>query len=702
MFIHLVYQRDLIMKINSSPVLKNPKLTLNKDIQNRKSGYIKSTRSDEFVSSTKNVRKSNDFITLAEGIKNYFKYGFSSAEDFKILSKFCTVNGLICEPALDLVLNMYKDLGGGDFIDAKDCESSSQFDFINYMDSVKTNGKFDNIKLELAKKIEKPFEFLKLQSHIDELKYNRKDYPILIKALDNGADIYFLMDSMHILNKAKKPYSKILDMVKLSNKLKEQNPASDFIDSIAINCYENPVPIINFYTPDVVSIIDNTEKPQFYPETTELANTMKNELLTQYKEIGNKHTVKYVNIITDKDSKVHFLQIMTSGENDSSMHILNRGYNNEGKLVSVENSDISSNKKGKTYFQDMVTHTEVCREYEIINPYWHLIKEQKITRKTPDGKILRTEYYKLSKLPGVYDVFYSYPDGHIEVISRGAEDPLTGEKIKKAHLTSTANVASNVQYNEQPNGSANYVYKITGANGNTLLERQVSKKVIDDNHIISTIDGREYSIKHESNKLVISSLVGGKPVGKKYYMNIVNGNSTKKRPAVIADPHNSVISSLKDVPAEFIIKLIDKKIIIDKTKNKPSAFLPSENKIEINSTSPASNFVILHEGVHSLDIDFIHNTIQYNLSKNTDFKKAIEKELRQAQATEPALIFNHEMNYYFKLNAANRRIGEIFADATALTYNLPDINSIALRVFELMRNFPTSIAKSLSNFNRVR
>ena len=59
MFIHLVYQRDLIMKINSSPVLKNPKLTLNKDIQNRKSGYTKSTRSDEFVSSTKNVRKSN-------------------------------------------------------------------------------------------------------------------------------------------------------------------------------------------------------------------------------------------------------------------------------------------------------------------------------------------------------------------------------------------------------------------------------------------------------------------------------------------------------------------------------------------------------------------------------------------------------------------------------------------------------------------
>lgn len=47
-------------------------------------------------------------------------------------------------------------------------------------------------------------------------------------------------------------------------------------------------------------------------------------------------------------------------------------------------------------------------------------------------------------------------------------------------------------------------------------------------------------------------------------------------------------------------------------------------------------------------------------------------------------------------------LGEIFADATALTYNLPDINSIALRVFELMRNFPTSIAKSLSNFNRVR
>ena len=186
MFIHLVYQRDLIMKIKSSPVLKNPKLTLNKDIQNRKSGYTKSTRSDEFVSSTKNVRKSNDFITLAEGIKNYFKYGFSSAEDFKILSKFCMVNGLICESALNLVLNMYKDLGGGDFIDAKDCEISSQFDFINYMDSVKTNGKFDNIKLELAKKIEKPFEFLKLQSHIDELKYNRKDYPILIKALDNG------------------------------------------------------------------------------------------------------------------------------------------------------------------------------------------------------------------------------------------------------------------------------------------------------------------------------------------------------------------------------------------------------------------------------------------------------------------------------------------------------------------------------------
>ena len=649
---------------------------------------------DTFVAASSRKKQLRDYLPMAEVIADYAKYGFKSANDAKLLVQYCLEKGLVYIPALALVLNMYRDMGGGEVVDADYCVKNGWLNFVNYMDSVKTNGKFDTQKLDIANKISNPFDYLKLNLNFEDVKLAGKDYSIISEALDNGAGIYFLIDAMHILNKEKKPYKNITKMLQLAGELKEINPYCSYMDNIAMNCYEAPEAAKTFYTPEITEVLDDVSPEKFYPDSINTALALKEKLFSIKRD--NSGTLSSFIIATStKDRKKHYLIDMKQRNGNLQTFVSTYEYGKNGQLLSVSDAiykQVSENiKSGKTNFKDIITNAEISRVFDSIGSYVDIVKEQKIVKKSPDGELLRTEYYKQSKLPGMYDIFYSYPDGHVEVISRGVENPLTGEKVKKVNLKNENNVITNVFYKEDSAGNSEYKYNIADSSGTPLLARNVIRKVIDENRIISIIDGREYEILFKDDKIIISELTADGRQAKKYYLNVKSDAFSKiKRPSII--PSKDLTDSVKKVPAEFLINLIKNKLIIEHSGEETSCYLPKKNKICINP-QVQSGFVLMHEGVHANDVEILGKHEKYNFSTDKSYRKIMKKELDKARSIEPSLSIERDMNYYFNIENKNRGEAELFADAGAIINTPPDVSTVSLRVFELMRNFPETIAK---------
>ncbi len=690
------------MKVKLNPYIKTGK-TLKQVIKNNSRKAVPESASDVFVSSTakrEKVKKINsyEYAPFSDILANYSEYGFASQKELKVLGKYCLERGLVYIPALALVLKMYAELSDGSGTDVDYCVDVGERNFINYMDAVKSNGKFDADKIAIAQKVKKPFDFLKLESNFDEVNLRKKDYHIINEALENGADVYFLIYSLHTLNQNKKPYKNIIEMLRLDKELKEINPACDYMDFIAINCYESPEAAKIFYTPEVVSAINYVSKPTFYPDNVKTAQVVKEKLLSLQEEFiaaGAGNQEAYITVTTSKDKNKHCLIGVKHANSHSSF--LAYEYDREGQMLSISEYDfgkVTGNSRNAVInFKDLITNTEVDRKFDTKGQYSDFVKEQIIKRKSPDGKLIRTEYYKLSQLPGMYDIFYAYPDGHIEIVSRGVKDPLTGEILKKIHVTTANDFESDMLYKEDIAGNSTYEYNIADADGVCLLSRNLIKKVVDDNHIVSVIDGKEYDVTFADNKIVVTEPAGGNKQGKKFYLNVqsntTDGVSKYKRPVVIGN--NNTFGTLKQISAEFLINLIKNKSVIKDTNKEKTCYMPVENNIYFNSEEHGG-FALVHEGVHANDVEMLGKTLKYNYSTDKSFRKMMNKELELARQSEPSLCINRDMNYYFSIENKNRGECEFFADSASLMYMAPDTYSVGLRVFNLIKNFPETMA----------
>ena len=697
--------QETAVKVKFNPNTGNIKQTL-KQVMKYNTGRLlpQSNTADSFVSSvSKNVNRkncSNDYITMAAAIADYAKYGFKSAESLKLMSKYCMEGGLVYIPALFLALRMYKELGGDGSSDKDNfIFNSCERNFINYLDSMKTNKRFDTDKVKLAQKIEAPFNFLKFQSTLDELKVKKKDYPVINEALDNVSSIFLVRDGLYFLNETHKPYKHILDMVNLYKKLQE-NSGNICPENIAIRCYDIPEQSLEFYTPEVIRALDGMYPGEFHPDSMNVAKAIKQDVLkfsSLYSKFNNLRFITSVMINTDEKTKCHYVQGVVQDLYAGSADLEIKAYTRDGELLYNNKIHIDNTQAEpvvmKSHIEDYKSNSIIDRVFERKIETVDIVKEQTITRKTPDGQIIRKEYYKQSQLPGVFDVFYAYPDGDVEVVSRGVEEPITGEKVKKMHVTSAGGVSGKTDYVETLKGDSSYKFSITAPDGKELLSRTVLKKVIDDNHIISIVDGREYSIELGDKNITVIRLQDGKPCGKKYYLKRVEGENKKARPAVKS--LGGAVNALKQTPAEFIIDLIRRKVIVEDTNSAGASFQPDKNTILLDLDNTGSGFVLTHEGTHSADLEKLSygQSFKYNLSTDKSLRKVMKKELMSVIKTEPSVILERDMNYYFMFTNKNRGECEVLADAGALFNTAPDKTSVALRVFELLRNFPETIAK---------
>ena len=649
---------------------------------------------DRFVSS-KSLQYG--YMKLEDAMKKISEFGIKSVADFSALSKFCTSKGMVYIPALLLAVKMFESLKTSEDDTVVDCCKYGEINFFNLMSSVKSGKRFDNEKITLASKIENPFDVISLMGDIEYLKIGKNIYPILNQCMDIGTDSKFLLEGIDKLNDEKQPYSNLLKMVKLNKLLNNTNAKNLFKNKIALKCYMNPEPALEFYTEDVLSVIRDFDSSVFRPNNIECAKNVKKSLFDFYTKRGSDDGV----IILTTEKQNHYLKYLSNNKDKNVANLYVQSFNSNGETISIENTefyDVNENKDdgyyAKSHFDDLMKNVTIERKFKRENEYKDILIEQKITRKSKDGNIIKTEYYKQSPIEGAYDVFYSYPDGRVEIVSRGVENPLSGEKLIKENINSQDNIVSKILYKENRSGKTNYQYLISSPENAEILNRSIQKYYLDDNTIESIVDGKKYQIKNNGKTVTVGEVLKDGTIAKKYYLHV----GGKSRNSVSQE----FVPLIMKLSPDMLINFIKNKLKLNKAENRGS-FSPASKTIDLNSDTIDSSFVFSHEFAHALDIELIVGLLfKYNLSNNKSLNKILRKELGEFKNNEPDLILNRDLGYFFNFTNEERGRAEFFADSVGMFNSCVDTNICGSRTYELRRSFPLAIAKCVEIYKKIK
>ena len=123
----------------------------------------------------------------------------------------------------------------------------------------------------------------------------------------------------------------------------------------------------------------------------------------------------------------------------------------------------------------------------------------------------------------------------------------------------------------------------------------------------------------------------------------------------------------------------------------------------MNSDTIGSSFVFSHELAHALDVELLVGLLfKYNLSNNKSLSKILKNELGQFKNTEPDLILNRDLGYFFNFTNEKRGKAEFFADSVGMFNSSVDTSICGIRTFELRRSFPLAIAKCIQIFRSIK
>ena len=297
-------------------------------------------------------------------------------------------------------------------------------------------------------------------------------------------------------------------------------------------------------------------------------------------------------------------------------------------------------------------------------------------------------YMQQSSVEGVADIYRVTKSGKIEVLSKGFRDPITGETVIKRNLKSFGGTKSNYRYSSGSSETYNLSYTIKDKSGRELMNINRSVEKIAENHFVHNINGERYEVITNGNFIRVIDSKGRKTV-----LNLEN---------LVRDGNPDIISTLKSLPADDLIKIKALKVPRFKSINESGANVSYDayaacfdkvkaEAINLGYDSQKSITVILHELGH-LKGD--------KLSKKTHDRilQVYRKEL-EAYKQKTACADNITMDYlienteHYLAESGYGALEEFIADVNALIKYPNDACYTAERTIKFMEQFPETIAE---------
>ena len=391
--------------------------------------------------------------------------------------------------------------------------------------------------------------------------------------------------------------------------------------------------------------------------------------------IGLNNTLDYL-----RDNNFKFSSIESSENNplygtyiikaykDGKIHKIT--FTNEGKFVkSEETKELADTKFNSVKTAEDKTVNVLSKNIDKILK--QLVKEVK----DKNGNIIYKEYYVKSKdMPNKFDIYKQYSNGKKYKIGLAEITPAGDISIEKT-LESTSGSKMQYVYIESNDGNRLINTKLLDSNGNVKYENKHKFKKIDDNHYISTDNGKTYDITYEENKIIVK-----------------DDNGTISELPIVENGKNGIskdiIESVKLLPGSILADIQRyglRKIAIGKSVN--AHYDTKKNEIVISKEYAKHNdlnFTLLHELGHykdrALGICHDKNLLDiYNRERKTFLGNNSKNEFDEMQY----FIVNND-----KKNITKNPVEEMIAEVNALLYANNTSPDIETRSAFLQEHFP--------------
>lgn len=129
----------------------------------------------------------------------------------------------------------------------------------------------------------------------------------------------------------------------------------------------------------------------------------------------------------------------------------------------------------------------------------------------------------------MYKIVQKAPNGTVKVLGDAKIDPQTGIKTITKNLESLDGTTTNKVITIQPNGNKSLTYIIKDANGNVLMNRQLTHTFVSPTEAISKVNGNTYKISYSADKISVlnSQMVKLQKLTLMKYLKIVLRNKNK-------------------------------------------------------------------------------------------------------------------------------------------------------------------------------
>lgn len=442
------------------------------------------------------------------------------------------------------------------------------------------------------------------------------------------------------------------------------------------------------------------------------------EVPTYYKKVDEKAEKPMTKSArnTFKRAKVAQYEKTTTGEN--IIRVTKNVFSDAGALKSAEVMEINTKnpRKAVRYIKDYEHNRET--EIQVTTPFKpKLTKNDSMTTIYRDdkGAIIKTEEYKKSAVPGIYNITETDADGNKTIISKATKDE-NGNILIEKNLVSLDGTKTEYHFESDKDGYHKKMFsQITSADGKVLstIDRTYDKE--NENVTYSSVNGNKFKAEKKDGNLEITNYFTGEKT-------VINPED--KKPKGDDLKFVSTLSSLKDdsfSDENILDELFDKmsadalltmnsnvKTLIPLKDDLDSAFF---NVFDI-LICKTDDFTVNHELGHSKDSNRIaENTNFLNLkikekdpiASNGNFYKAYTEEKAAFIKNFPDFeekFINYFINGTDKNPVRGRK--ETVAEANAINGIKPEPpECTAMRTTLLQRYFPRSMAELTKLMNPI-
>ena len=334
--------------------------------------------------------------------------------------------------------------------------------------------------------------------------------------------------------------------------------------------------------------------------------------------------------------------------------------------------------------EDNNTHTKRIRYESKTNP--EDVKIQEFRFDEQGNTISQTEFITGS---GPLDICASHTDtnGNKTPMLWTNLDPDTGIRTIQKNFVSPDGTKTEYNYEQTPDGITVSEYKITDRNGNILLNQTRTFTQQDENHFISSLNGKVFETEFSDYKITILN----KSTNEKHTIDLTG--------KIEPEQYSSIISVLKRMPADMLLKMENRRL--DKFDDDWDASWSPENHILTMSTFEEEEYsyealgILMHEFGHFIDTAN-SDSCDGILSGNEEFVKIYKEEYQNLLKT--SSFWERQILDYFTSHTGE--LGgrlETLAESNLLLTN----EYTSQRAFYLQKFFPKTIAKAAELLNNA-